>query len=39
MDALKKHASMSHTYVATKLLSFGVDSVNFFQGVKNGVTR
>jgi hypothetical protein len=38
MDALNKHASVSNTYVVAKLLSFGVDNVNVFQGVKNGVT-
>jgi hypothetical protein len=38
MDVLKKHVGVSNTYVAAKLLSFGVDSVSVFQGVKNGVT-
>ncbi len=39
MDVLKKHVGVSNTNVVAKLLSFGANSVNVFQGVKNGVTR
>jgi hypothetical protein len=38
MDALKKHVSVSDTYVAVKILAFGIDNVNVFQKVRNGVT-
>jgi hypothetical protein len=39
MDILKKHACVFEVDVVPKLLSFGVDSVNVFQGVKYGVTH
>lgn len=38
MTFLKKDGGVFCVDVATKLMSFGVDSVNVFQGMHNGVT-
>jgi hypothetical protein len=37
MGVLKEHCCLFDANIATKLLSFGVDGVNVFQGVCNGV--
>jgi hypothetical protein len=39
VDALKKHVGVFDANVVARLLSFGVDCVNVFQGVRNGVTH
>jgi hypothetical protein len=38
MGALRKDGGVFDVDVATKLMSFGVDGVNVFQGMHNGVT-
>jgi hypothetical protein len=39
MDALKEHGGLFNTNVVAKLMSFGANGVNVFQGVNNGVTH
>ncbi len=39
MGVLKKDEGVYDADVATKLMSFGVNSVHVFQGVQNGVTH
>jgi hypothetical protein len=39
MDALKEHGGFFYTNVVAKLMSFGANGVNVFQGVNNGVTH
>ncbi len=39
MDALKKHGGLFYVVIVAKLISFGFDGVNVFQGVRNGVTH
>ncbi len=38
MGFLRKDGGVFYVDVATKLMSFGVDGVNVFQGMHNGVT-
>ncbi len=39
MDALEKYLGVFNAIVVAKLLSFGADGVNVFQGVKNCITH
>ncbi len=39
MNALKEHGGFLNTNVVVKLMSFGANGVNVFQGVNNGVTH
>ncbi len=39
MEALHNSGGLSSTIVAEKLLCFGADGVNTFQGIKIGVTK
>ncbi len=39
MEALTTRGGMPRDYIASKLMSFGVDNVNVFQGTKSSVTK
>ncbi len=38
VDALILYGDLTQKSIASKLITFGVDGVNFFQGVKTSVT-
>jgi hypothetical protein len=37
IGALKKHGGLSNVVIVAKLISFGANGMNVFQGVRNGV--